>query len=268
MADIFKARSAIDNANPDSFLRMLSVIDQEKHNSTIPSLDRDEPKFYWIFKNMDFEQWEQWMTPSSQVLWLSGPPERSIHQVSSYIVDLLKKKSSDTQHFVLYFFCSSASREKSIASVFIHTLLYQTVSYLPPDKKVSIVRIFLHTLLEAILKNDPELSRFQGEDITIKKLSAQTKELWDALKTVLDDEPKRELSIIVDGLDEVKHQKGEFIKELRAFIAHLQERNPKAKALLTSRPQAEIKEVFDGLPYIEYDKERKGSITPYILTLN
>jgi hypothetical protein len=30
------------------------------------------------------------------------------------------------------------------------------------------------------------------------------------------------------------------------------------KILLTSRPQAAIKEVLNGLPFIEYDKERKG----------
>jgi ankyrin repeat domain-containing protein 50 len=143
MADIFKAqkrpRSAISDTNPDLFLQMLLVVDQEKNNSTIPPLDREEPKFYWIFKNIDFELWEQSTTPSSQVLWLSGPPECNVHQASSDMVDLMKK-CPELQHFVLYFFCLSASRKKSIASVFIHTLLYQTICCLPPDKKVSIIR--------------------------------------------------------------------------------------------------------------------------------
>src|SRR2546429_6074824 len=100
---------------------MLSAVDQEGYKSTIPSLDCDQPKFYWIFKNIDFEQWSS--TSRSQVLWLSAPPEYSIHQVSSYIVDQVKIKALKTQHSVLYFFCSTAIWEKSIVTTFIHTLL-------------------------------------------------------------------------------------------------------------------------------------------------
>ena len=70
-----------------------------------------------------------------------------------------------------------------------------------------------------------------------------------------------DLSIVIDGLDRVKRQKVEFIREVRELVEHLQGRISKVKALLTSQPEAEIKEVLDGLPCIEYDKERKGSAT-------
>lgn len=268
-------QSTIDNVNLDRFLGMLSAVDQGKHKSTIPSLDCEQPKFYWVFRNMDFEEWR---SASSQVLWLSGPPQCSIHQVSSYIVDLVKNKASETQHSVLYFFCSTASREKSIAAVFVHTLLYQIVCCSPLDKRESVVRIFLRALVDAILRRKPtsldlsHLSHFRNEDSedtaieTI--LNARVDELWDALKTILAETQKGELSIVIDGLDKVEHQKVEFIKGVREFITHLQKRTIKFKALLTSRPQDEIKEVFDGLSYIEYNKERKGSVASYVLTLN
>jgi hypothetical protein len=70
----------------------------------------------------------------------------------------------------------------------------------------------------------------------------------------LADEEKRELLIVVDGLDKVKHERGEFIKDFYAFVDHLQQRILMVKILLTSRPQANIKEVFNRLLYIEYDK--------------
>jgi hypothetical protein len=262
-------RSTINCVDLNQFLGLLSVVDQEEHKSTIPSLDCEQPNFFWVFRNIDFEQWLS--ASCSQVLWLSGPLRCSIHQISSYIVD----KTSETQHSVLYFFCSTASKEKSIAVIFVHTLLYQIVCSSPLDKKLSVVRTFLHTLVEQVLKrdptSDPELSLFKVEDsldTTMKKiLNGPIGELWDALQTILADEYKQELSIIIDGLDKVEHQKVEFIKGVCEFIKHLQERNLTVKALLTSRPQAEIKEVLDGLPFIEYDKERKGSAVSYILNL-
>jgi ankyrin repeat domain-containing protein 50 len=264
----------IDSVDLDLFLPMLSVVDQEKHKSTIPPLDCDNPMFYWILKNIDFAKWSS--ASCSQVLWLSGPLERNIHQILSYMVDQEKNRGSKTQHFVLYFFCSAAVKEKSIIEVFVHTLLYQIVCTSPMDKRILIVRSFLHSLLEGTPKKEEAPNwKWQGSKVedtlyaNIKKiLNAPANALWAALKAVLGEEQQRDLLVVVDGLDTVGHQKREFTKGVREFVAHLLNRTSKFKALLISRPQAEIKEVFDGVPCIEFDKERKGSATPYFLTLN
>jgi hypothetical protein len=275
-SDIFKAsvtherlQSAIESVNPDQFLRMLSVVDQGKHKSTIQPLDHDEPKYYWIFKNMDFERWR---SASSQILWLSAPRECSIHQVASYVVD----KALETQQLVLYFFCSTATKKEPFIITFIHTILSQIVSSSPLNDKISIIRTFLHNLFKMIRKpkrasNQKQMHSKEGESsATIVKriLNDPTDELWDALEAVLADYSKQVLYIVVDGLDKAEHGKVEFIRELHAFIERLQERNLKIKALLTSQPQAEIKEVVDKLLYIEYDKERKGSVVSYVLILD
>ena len=267
-------RSAIESVAVDPFLQKLSAVDQEEHRYKIPSLDCDQAKFYWIFRNVDFKQWND--LSGSQVLWLSGPPECSIHQTSSYIVDLAKNQLPASQHSVLYFFCSTASGQESTITNFVHTFLHQLVCCTPMDKKISIIKTFLHTLLNAILKKEPlstpNQSRFLKRDssnITIEKiLNASTEDLWNALEAVLANDQKRKLSILIDGLDKVDNQNGEFIKGVRILIKHLQERISKVKALLTSRPRAEIKEVFDGLPCIEFDKERTGLVEPYLLDLN
>jgi hypothetical protein len=257
-------RSVIDSVGLNLILPMLLVVDQGKHKSTIPCLDHDRPEFYWIFRNLDFKQWSD---ASSQVLWLSGPPACSIHKVSSYVVDL-ENRALKTQRSVLYFFCETAREEESIVVAFAHTLLSQTIYYSPMDKKILMARVFLHTLVEKIFERKEPL-QFENEgapDTKIKKIlgASLPNELWAALKAVLDEQ-ELELLIIVDGLDKVKHQRGEFINEVREFIEDLLERKPKVKALLTSRPQVEIKKVLDGLPCIEYDKERKGQSVPYIL---
>jgi hypothetical protein len=258
----------------DRLLPMLSVVDQEKYQSTIPSLNYDQPKLFWIFRNMDFRQWSTASCP--QVLWLSGPPKCDIHQVSSYIVDQEKNRTSKTQYFVLYFFCSTAARKEPIIDIFIHTLLDQIVRCSPTNKRILIVRRFFRSLLEGTFKKEriPSWKHrgFKEEDSPDtnigKILDAPANELWAALEAVLGDEEQRGLSVVIDGLDKVEHQRDELIGGVRAFVKHLQQRTSRVKILLTSRPLAEIKDLFDGLPCIEHDRERKGPSVPHVLTLN
>ena len=269
-----KLQSAIGDVDLDRFLPMLSMVDQEKHQSTIPSLNYNQPKLFWIFRNMDFKQWSTASCP--QVLWLSGPPECDIHQVSSYIVDQEKNRASKTQYFVLYFFCSTAARKKLISVIFIHTLLDQIVRCSPANKRILIVRRFLHSLLEGAFKNERtpnwesrDFNEKDSPDANIKKiLKAPANELWAALEAVLGDDEQRGLSVVVDGLDKVEHQQDELIEGVRSFVKHLQQRTSKVKILLTSRPLAKIKDLFNGLPWIEHDRERKGPSLPRTLSLN
>ncbi|KAF8535735.1 hypothetical protein BDD12DRAFT_326423 [Trichophaea hybrida] len=247
--------SVIDSVDVDRFLEMLSAVDQKKYESTIQPLDRDLPEFYWIFKNCDFIQWESGVAP---VLWLSGPTDRNINQISSNIVRLAMDAISESPRFVLYFFCSTIVRMRSSVTVLIHTLLYQVICYLPRDRRRAIITAFLRTLLDRIFIREP--SRFKDGDSldTVKKiLDASNSELWDALKAALDTEPERKLTIIIDGLDRVEDQKPEFIRGLRTFVEYLLERSLKPKALLTSRPQDDVRDILDKLLCIEHDKERK-----------
>src|SRR5207248_2654529 len=85
------------------------------------------------------------------------------------------------------------------------------------------------------------------DEIIEKILQGPSNELWAALRAVLANEKQRELLIAVDGLDKVEDQKVEFLEGVRGFVTHLLKETSKAKVLLTSRPQAETKEVLNGL---------------------
>ena len=260
-------------ADPDQLLHRLPAIDQENYKSHTQPSGWDEPKFYWISKNIDFEKWHY--TKRSDVLWLSGPAECHISDASSCIVDLFKGKPLQTQHLVLYFFCSTASAKTPIAVTFVSTVLYQLACRLP-QLKGKVTSVFLHSLLDTILSDepfsDPGLSRFKKNDsaeTTVGKiLKASSSEYWRALRAVLGIEQEKELSLIIDGLDKVEHQKDKFIRELYVFIGYLRERRSTARVLLTSRPQAKIKEILGQLPSIEYDRERKGLNLLFILETN
>jgi hypothetical protein len=257
-----KLRYAVANVNPDQFLQILPTVDQEEYKHTIPPLDRGQPKFYWIFKNEDFQPWG---LASHYMLWVCGPPDCSIDQASSHLLDLARNEALEQQHCILKFFCSTAATEDSIITVFICTLFFQFVSCSPLDKHKSAVKIFLEGLLEGAHKW--RLGHFKGEDpqlIAVEEivLKAPTDELWSALESVLADEQERSLTIIIDGLDKIENHQGEFIRGIRALVEHLQKKISKVKALFTSQPQDEIRQALDKLPYIEYNKERKGSLTP------
>ena len=213
---------------------------------------------------MDFHRWQQ--TSGMEVLWLSGPAECHISDASARIVDLAKEAYPEAQHSVWYFFCATAPRKVPIAITFVSTIVRQLVCC-SPELVEKITTIFLCTLLEAIFReplSNPELPRFGANDsaevVVDKILKAPSDAYWDALGAVADIEQERGLSLVIDGLDETEHQNHEFIRELDVFIKHLRKRRSTTKVLLTSRPQAEIKEILGRLPSIEYDRERKGMI--------
>jgi hypothetical protein len=232
----------------------------------LPPFNFDDPGLYWIFRNMDFDQWK---SDRSEALWLSAPPEHKLHQVASHIVDLAKDPSNP-QHCVLYFFCSAAAG-KRLGSVVFGTFLHQLVRRLDYSQRAPIIAVFLRTLLNAYLARDDVLKgkRWWRENYTpnqiIEKVVASSlgKETVEALKAVLELEQLdiRELSIIIDGLDKaIENHETEFIQDLCALIFHVQRKPWRVKVLLTSRPQDDLKRWLKGLRCIEYDKERKGLI--------
>ena len=261
----------METVGSDQLLCHIQAVDQEGYKSRKNPSSCDQPNFYWIFKNMDFQRWQS--TNGSEVLWLSGPAECRISDASSHIVNLVKRKPSDAQHLVLYFFCSTAPAETLIAINFVSTIIHQLVSHLP-QLGGKVTTVFLRALLDTAIRgkqlSDPAPPRFQ-EDVSTE---AVVKEILKgpsingychALRAVMDVVPDQELSLIVDGLDKIGDQKREFVTEILVFIEHLRERLPTTRILLTSRPQAEIKEILSELPNIEFDKERKASIISHSL---
>ena len=261
----------VDGAGSDQLLHHLPAVGQlDPESSTKPSGD-DPRGFYWIFKNMDFERWQS--AKGLQVLWISGPAECCISGASSRIVDQAMKTSSESgeQHSMLYFFCSTAPTIVPIAITFISTIIHQLLRSLPGLKE-KVTTVFLRTLLDTILRDEPlldqheELSRFNRDDsveATVKKiLQASSDGYWGALRAVVKCiDCEHRVSLIIDGLDNAEHLGDEFIQKVLRFIDFLRGRPTTTRVLLTSRPQAGIKDVLSGVPSIEYDRERRGLIS-------
>ena len=254
----------VGGADSDQLLRQLPAVDQEDYKSRTRPSSCDQPMFYWIFRNQDFDRWQH--ASGVEVLWLSGPTECRISDASSHIVNLAKESYPEVQRSVLYFFCSTAPKEIPVSITFVSTTVRQLVCC-SPKLKQEIITVFLSTLLSTLLKGNellpkPKVSLFNADDsaeVIVKKiLKAPSDAYWGALRAVLDIEQGMELSLIIDGLDKTENQGYEFIRELCVFIEHLREGPFTARVLLTSRPQAAIKDILGRLSSIEYDKERRG----------
>ncbi|KAL7958828.1 hypothetical protein V8C34DRAFT_137971 [Trichoderma compactum] len=241
----------IDIVPEDQILHILQTDNQDQFKATIPTLDCDSLEFCWIFKNIDFQHWKT--TDSSQILCLYGPPECNVRRVSSYIAN---ENFLDKQRTVLYYFCSS--EETEVVAHFVRVLLYQFVRYSPENKRRSIFKNFLQIFAKSIEREEEIDEIFKGpsEKWLNEINTAPDQALWNLLRGILAAEPNREMLIVIDGLNEVQDPKGQFIKSIRELVEYLQQRILDIKALLTSRPQAVIEKILNGLPHIEHDKER------------
>ncbi|KAF4458275.1 purine and uridine phosphorylase [Fusarium albosuccineum] len=275
-----RLQSLIERVNLDSFLQMLSVKDEEQPEFKDP-IDCNDPGFYWIFKNIDFKAWER--SSHSRKLFLSGPSDSTLRKVSSHVVQ--QGTASLTQSgCVLYFFCPPLVKETTTAKL-VHSFLHQTISWSRTQTKLSIVKVFLHALREKlverfseqsenVVEKRPQLSpklqaMFNGptksEDHlqTIKTMleEASNNEQWAASKAALGMEQEPKMLVVIHGLSDMERHKNDFTKEVLEFAEFLKTRKSTVKILLTSRPQADLKEAFATVPCIEYDKERKECLT-------
>ncbi|UPL00291.1 hypothetical protein LCI18_011225 [Fusarium solani-melongenae] len=272
-------RCAVEGVQLRPFLQMLSTQDPEQHTSRV-SVDFNQPRFHWIFKNLDFKHWVQ--SSHSQVLWLSGPPECSLYEVSSHIVQpdnaILRPPRC-----ILYFSCSLLVKEKEITARLVHRLVHQLICW-SSTQKMSIIKAFLYTLREKLVKRREQHSErrektlklrektsewhhqfdtsFKEDDpphATIEQMleAASANDHWAALQAALDIEQESEMLIVIDGLDDVQDHKNDFLHSVGEFVRYLLGRTPKTKVLLTSGPRPDGKVVFPEFPCIKYDKERK-----------
>jgi hypothetical protein len=238
--------SAPDRAGLDGFMKMLAEHDQE-YKSQIPALDPEDPKYYWITKNIDFKEW--WNGDSFRTLRLSGAPIGEMLKISSYIIQMAGP--------VLYF-CCPATRKHQVWKTCIQALLHQMLKPLSHPEQIQAIKGFVHQLVDTIGEDESVLNRLSLEHSddkisTIRRLLTMSTDntLLDALLTVQEIHPAPK--VVIDGLDRLQDGNRVLVERIHAFI----ERSG-GKALLTSVTQDDSKPSLEGMRYIEYDAERKG----------
>jgi hypothetical protein len=212
-----RLQDIIDKMDLDRFLETLLVADQRAHRPKVKPSDLDHPRFYWIFKNMDYDQW---FAQDSGVLLLSGPTNCALDHVASHILGSMEEGCFGTDRIVLNFLSPGGatmgnkpirSKRDSEATIFVHTLLHQFISSaaVSGESRISTASDFLYRLLDSI-DNHELLAHFggiSGDDpsaVVKKVLDIAKRALFDALGNVLEGE--NDLRIVVNGLDKMRER--------------------------------------------------------------
>ncbi|KAF8241415.1 hypothetical protein K440DRAFT_572220, partial [Wilcoxina mikolae CBS 423.85] len=141
-------------------------------------------------------------------------------------------------------------------TTFTHFVLRHILNVSDAPQAKSITETFLHTLLLKIIQRDR--SRFEDRGfsaITLDEiLRAESGGHLEALtKAVAKVRTIQDMPIIIDGIDNIGPDGLQFLK----MFSSLKTANPKPKVLVTCRLDPDLKRLVDGVPCIEYDKERK-----------
>ncbi|KAL7915295.1 putative kinesin [Trichoderma velutinum] len=271
--DAFQA--FISESNFEQLLQLLPVLDQSHRKSAIPNLDPRDPKFSWVFRNMDYESWRS--NNSRLVLCLSSPLAHHLSQVSSYIVDQEEKANRP----VLYCFCSQVTNgefnkggqdveDQTIAlpNILIYTLLHQIIHLSPIEKRILIVRNLLNDLLQKLLEKKTVQDLTQN-DIDGNNLpnafrsflgNISTDDLLAVFQLTLDFTNPQPTLIVLDGIEKA-YQGGRFIQLIGILINDLRRRNSSMKVLLVGPTICDITSLSQESVFIEYDKERKECLS-------
>jgi hypothetical protein len=241
-------------------MQVLNKHDQEEYKSQIPALDPDDSRYCWITKNVDFKEW--WDATGCRTLWISGPAQQGIRRISSYVVNS-KRHTLGTVHSILSFFCTAMVTKTPVWTACVQALLYQILLVLPQEtQKYETIMVFLRQAAEALIERQStpnvqtwKLNQYQFPNGIMSRMFdvLSDMELWNALLTILEIHSELEVVIIIDGLDQIQSQKGDFVKLLRSVV----ERS-NVRALLTSAVDNEVDILLREVPHIAYDVERKG----------
>ena len=264
--------------------RILDVyfFDQNKYlesHSKIPGLGLEQDaKFFWIFRNLDYEKWVL-RRGEAKLLGLRGPSADDLEFAASHIVQSLRNPDAASQEgeVLLYFFYNSTRCERGMPDiagwrgmVCVWNLLGTLIKNHSTAEE-SLLPTFLRNALASI--SDDELAKLPVCGDPIDVLSSlfrylKLKDSWHALGQALGDlgEPenprKRDLTFIIDLYSNGSAWE-ELVSGIREMTAGMPQTFRTVRILLSNLPeksdhwQTRPSEIF-----LEYDKEREGMYNP------
>ena len=292
----FRTNSVIERTVRDEILKLLispvklpdvCIFDQSKylenHSMTAKLGLEQDTKYFWIFRNLDYEKWVQ-HHGEPKILGLHGPSVEDLELAASHIVRSFRNPDAASQEgdVCLYFFYNSTRKEQGPVGfvgwrniLCVWNLLRQLITNHSTVAE-SLLQTFLSTALYFL--NDDKLVQLRARDDptdAFRSLLCLSKpqDLWDALGQVLEDLEEQEnpkppgkpnLTLIID-LKSMASTWKELINYIRQMIAGLPQGYGTVKVLLSNLP--EISGLWHRRPseiLLEYDKERKGMYNPRI----
>ena len=256
----------------------------ENHSKTTRLGLEQDAKYFWIFRDLDYEKWVQ-RRGEAKILGLHGPSTEGLELAASHIVQHLQKLATASQEdeVLLYFFYNSTRHRyewgpQNVVGwrelVCVWNLLRQLIGNRSTAAGPHL-QIFLKKALHSLSDHElVELRAHDGPTDALRLLLCLSKpqNLWDALGQVLGDLRQREnpkrlgkpnFTLIVD-LNTMDGAWNELIDNIRKMTVGLQGYGT-VRVLISNLP--ETSNLWQHRPaeiLLEYDKERKGMYSPQI----
>ena len=256
----------------------------ESHSKTAgPGLELDA-KYFWIFRNLDYEKWVQ-RRGETKILGLHGPSIEGLELAASHIVRYLRKLdiASQEDEVLLYFFYNSTRHwhewgPQNVVGwrelVCVWNLLRQLIGnrstaagpHLQIFLKEALYSLSDHELVELRAHDDPT------DALRLLLCLSKPQNLWDALGQVLGELMQREnpkrlgkpnFTLVVD-LNTMGSAWNELVNNIRKMTVGLPQGYGSVRVLISNLP--ETSNLWQHQPaeiLLEYDKERKGMYSPH-----
>jgi hypothetical protein len=242
----------------DAYVAALRLMDQPQlqWGNTIPSTvpEHSSDDLEWLFDSPEFKNWvsDDYMS----MLWLGG---KSIAE-NTHAMDLVLQWALTKSHDVFFAFHEPAASLHDKAS--------------PKTEAESITR----ALLRQVLEQDDRRLRFSMEHYPLKTINKpvphilsardwELRHLIHVLFTCLVAVPKSTTCVLIDGIDVMGTNAERFLGQLQQLLEEEKENHPNTvvKIFFTSttrnfqQPPSESEKELAKIPYIEKDKEIKGT---------
>ena len=172
----------------------------------------------WFVKSAQYTTWLS--APTSQLLWVKGPPGIGKTVMSLYLSEVLTQVTQkDESSLLLYFFCDYQDNRKNTTTAIIRGLIYQII-----DREPELVKYMLRDF--ELYKDHLGIFHPQHKDV-----------LWRNFVDLLSRMKSAQIYCVLDGLDECDRTMLEwFIGKLNTLESRSQ---PICKTILTSRELSE-----------------------------
>ena len=241
----------------------------ESHSKTLGLGLGQDAKYFWIFRDLDYEKWVQ-RRDEARILGLHGPSAVDLELAASHIVRSLDAAGQDGD-VLLYFFYNSTRCERDTEDVvgwrdlvLLWNLLRQLIKNRSTAEE-SLLQTFLKGALDFL--GDDELAglRDRGNPIDVFRsllCFSKPQDLWETFSRVLgnlkkpENSEKQNLTLIID-LNSMTSNWRVLIDNIRQMTTSLMKAYETVRVLLSNVPEKSLGQRPSEI-LLEYDKEREG----------
>ena len=257
----------------------IHFVDQHKylecHSKTSGLGIEQDARYFWIFRNLDYQQWVRG-SGETKILGLHGPSTEDLELAVSHIVRSLWNPTGQEGE-VLYFFYNSTRHEwgpQNVVGLRDMVCVWNLVRQLIEGRSTAAeppLQTFLRNALG--LLGDGELAKLRVHDDPTEAFRSffclsKPQDLWDAFGQVLRDlrEPgnpgKQNLTLIIDLNSMASAWEG-LVDNIRKMTASLPQSYGTVRVLLSNLPEASnLGQHRPSEVLLEHNKERNSMYSP------